>query len=306
MSTIDPQNPSLEAVTDLETADGSNDNATEVATVDTSHLLTHPHIAQYLRAVLWHNGVDSQDMHDVLTDVLADTLEAARKAGMPTTLESWRALAATIAFRTAVDRLRHEEVVAKYDVGLCGEPDAYEHPTLHWEHRDPVDTKKYLAVLKDLFDAGHMPEQGAEILQDAADEVPQAETAAELGITESCVSNRLFRMRTRFRTRLAALGMLTLILMLLPLVQVPFLALLARPGTNVAAPAPSRTPADKANDLRADGLHACDAGAWQDCLTRLDAARALDPRGDDAPAVRKARQHAEEALHGRVLDGTWH
>jgi len=35
-------------------------------------------------------------------------------------------------------------------------------------------------VLKDLFDRGEMPEMGAEILWDAADDVPQEETAEEL------------------------------------------------------------------------------------------------------------------------------
>ena len=96
----------------------------------------------------------------------------------------------------------------KYDAGLCDDADAYVRPTLHWEHADPVDTKRYLAVLKELFDSGQMPEHGAEILWGEAEEVPHAEIAAEIGVTTTVVDNRLFRMRARFRARLAALGML--------------------------------------------------------------------------------------------------
>ena len=68
----------------------------------------------------------------------------------------------------------------KYDTGLCEDPDA--HGPIEVERgRDPVDTKRYLAVLKDLFDRGEMPDMGGEILWDAADDVPQEETAAETG-----------------------------------------------------------------------------------------------------------------------------
>jgi hypothetical protein len=113
---------------------------------------------------------------------------------------------------------------------LCDEPDAYLRPTLHWEHRDPVDTKRYLAVLKDLFDSGQMPEHGEWILQGEADEVPHEEIAAEIGVSTSVVRGRLFRMRARFRARLAMLGMLILLLLLFALLS---------PVSNVAAPAPA-------------------------------------------------------------------
>jgi len=53
-----------------------------------------------------------------------------------------------------------------------------------------------------------MPEHGEEILQAEADGVPHAETAAELGLSTEVVRKRLFRMRAKFRARLAALGML--------------------------------------------------------------------------------------------------
>jgi hypothetical protein len=142
----------------------------------------------------------------------------------------WKALATTIAVRWAVDRLREAKVRSKYDVGLCDEPDAYLRPTLHWEHRGPVDTKRYLAVLKEVFDSGQMPERGEEILQGEADEVPHEEIAAEIGVSTSVVRGRLFRMRARFRAGLAVLGMLFLLLVLFALLS---------PVSEVAAPAPA-------------------------------------------------------------------
>lgn len=303
MKTIDPHATPLEAIPDLETPDSSNDNATCVATADTSHFLHHPHLVRYARAVLRSNGVEPQDMPDVLADVQTDALDAARTGAMPTSLWAWTALVATIAYRTAVDRLRHAEVQDRYDAGLCEDPDAYLQPTLHWEHRDPVDTKRYLGVLKDLFDSGQMPEDGAQILQDEADEVPRAVTAAELGVTVDCVDSRLRRMRARLGARLATLGMLTLTLLFLALLQLPLAVVIHRPD-DVAAPAPRTDPMERAAELRAAGLNACDGGAWTECLEKLDQARALDLRGDDASTVRAARARATEALHGRAIDGT--
>jgi DNA-directed RNA polymerase specialized sigma24 family protein len=303
MSTIDQQTTRLETTPDLETPDGGND-ATEVATVDTSHFLHHPHLVRYAAAVLRRHGVDHQDIPDVLCDVQTDALEAARRGFMPTDLWTWTALVATIAYRTAIDRLRHAEVQDKYDDGPCEDPDLYMQPTLRWEHRDPVDTRRYLEVLKELFDSGQMPENGAEILQDAADEVPQEQTAAELGIAETMVKGRLFRMRDRFHARLATLGMLTVVLMFLAPLHVPLLCVLV-PSHDVAAPAPRSTPAQHATELRDAGLKACEARAWRECLTKLDEARALEPDGDRAPAVRDAREHAEGALRDPALGRTF-
>jgi DNA-directed RNA polymerase specialized sigma24 family protein len=145
-------------------------------------------------------------------------------------LAQWKALATTIAVHWAIDRLREAKVRSKCDAGLCDDADAYLRPTLHWEHRDPVDTKRYLAVLKDLFDSGQMPEHGEEILQGEADEAPHEEIAAELGVPTTVVHNRLFRMRAKFRARLAMLGMLILLLILFALLS---------PVSKVAAPAPA-------------------------------------------------------------------
>jgi DNA-directed RNA polymerase specialized sigma24 family protein len=212
-----------------------NDNATPGGGIDTTPFVAGRYVVRYIQGTLRRYGVRWQDMADAIADVQADAIDAARTRRMPASREEWRALAVTIAVRWAIDRLRGAEVHAKYDAGHCDDADAYAQTTLHWEQRDPVDTKRYLAILKGLFDSGQMPEDGAEILWAEAEGVPHAEIAAELGVTETIVDNRLSRMRKTFRARLAALGMLPLLLLLVG-------ALLAPAGGPVAAPAPEPEP----------------------------------------------------------------
>jgi DNA-directed RNA polymerase specialized sigma24 family protein len=196
------------------TPDPVNDNATRGGALDTTALVARPDVVKYVRATLARYGVAPQDMPDAIADVQADAIEAARGGRMPACVDEWKALAVTIAARWAIDRLRQAEYRGRFDAGLCDDADAYMRPTLHWEHRDPVDTKRYLAILKELFDSGQMPELGEEILQNEADEVAHAESAEELGISVTTLEKRLSRMRAKFRAKLASLGMLTLLLLL--------------------------------------------------------------------------------------------
>jgi DNA-directed RNA polymerase specialized sigma24 family protein len=211
-----------------------NDNATHGGVPDTTALVAHPAAGRCIRATLRRYRVTPQDMPDAIAEVQTESIEAARAGAMPANLAQWKSLVRTIAVHWAIDRLREAKARKKYDAGLCEDADVYLQPTLHWEHRDPVDTKRYLAVLKELFDAGQMPEDGDEILQAEADGVPHEEIAAELGVTQTVVDNRLSRMRARFRARLAALGLLTLVLLLM--------AALMAPVADVATPAPQVEP----------------------------------------------------------------
>src|SRR5262249_23299073 len=125
------------------------------------------------------------------------------------------------------------------------------------------DTKRYLAILKELFDSGEMPEHGEEILQGEADEVPHEDLGQELGISRKTVDKRLFVMRETFYARLAALGMLVFALLML-------FAVLNRDSGEVAAPAPDDVPAstsvepvgDAAPDT-GDGGTPRDAAGWR-------------------------------------------
>jgi DNA-directed RNA polymerase specialized sigma24 family protein len=252
------QAPSLPSVADrddgpeIDATPSSNDNAALLALADTTAFAARPDVVRGIRTTLRSFRVPTRDMEDGIADVQTEAIAHARRRGMPATVARWKALTTTIARRWALDRRRAAKVRKKYDAGFCEDPDAYLSPTLHWEQRDPVDTKRYLALLKELFDSGQMPEDGQAILQDAADEVPQADTAAELGITENTVKKRLVRMRARFRARLVTLGMMTLMMLLL-------LSSLVGSVGGVAAPAPSTQTTEEAPSVRVEP--AADASA---------------------------------------------
>jgi len=202
MKTHDDKNTTRAIAGPIPPAAATNDNAARAALPDTTFLAAHTAFVRYARVVLRSHGIRARDMPDAIADLQLDAIEAARRNRMPGSLAQWKALARTIATRRAINRRIQAKARAKYDAGLCEDPDAYHSPTLHWEHRDPVDTKRYLTILADLFRSGQMPEHGVEILRDEADGVAHDECAAELGLTRSVVKNRLYRMRQRFRARL--------------------------------------------------------------------------------------------------------
>ncbi len=61
------------------------------------------------------------------------------------------------------------------------------------------------------------------------------------------------------------------------------------------SPAPSFNPKPDlvaAADWRRKATAACDAKKWEECLANLDIARAIDPDGDETPAVKATRAKA--------------
>jgi hypothetical protein len=75
-----------------------------------------------------------------------------------------------------------------------------------------------------------------------------------------------------------------------------------------SAPLPEPPPVDSvvvdplvaAATFRQNAFAECDAKQWDTCLAYLDSARALDPTGDDAPRVQKARDRAIKGIVGKL------
>ena len=197
-------------------------------------LLAHPEVVRALRGTLRRQGVASQDLNDAIAEAQLAALEATRAGRMPGGIAEWTALLAKIAGRRAIDRHRQMEVRDRSDAGLCDDADDHSALTLYCEQTDQVDLKRALAVLKDLLDSGEMPRDTGEILMAEMAGVPHAEIAAELGVNETVVNNRLARARATFRAKLAALGML--------LLTVALLIVFALPMGEVTAPAPAPPP----------------------------------------------------------------
>jgi hypothetical protein len=68
------------------------------------------------------------------------------------------------------------------------------------------------------------------------------------------------------------------------------------PSSSEAPDAPAPPDDVAAAEWRKKALAACAAKKWSECLDDLDRARALDPAGDDAPAIKAARKKAIDAI----------
>jgi hypothetical protein len=64
-------------------------------------------------------------------------------------------------------------------------------------------------------------------------------------------------------------------------------------------PDTSPPPAHRAQELRNQAFADCDAQRWDQCLRELNAARELDPAGEQDARVRQYRERAEHAAAGR-------
>jgi len=146
-----------------------------------------------------------------------------------------------------------------------------------------------------------------------------ADLAAERNMSVDQLDRKVRRFKTKYAPRVQRRRTILLLLKLGAAVVVAVAAilyfLLARrpPPSNDALPDPAARPLPSATasteapliaaqklkdarDLRAAAQTECRASRWAECLQRLDAARTLDPAGDDAPEVQKARAQAEDEL----------
>lgn len=142
--------------------------------------------------------------------------------------------------------------------------------------------------------------------------------AAEAKVPAPRVRQRVARMRRHFRARWAA--QLAAVACLVTLTILVILALVRSRGDDIAVPAPSFSQApvppplapppreedsreardlNDAKELRRAALVECEAKDWRRCLDGLDAAKRLDPAGDAAEPVQRARRAANDALEKR-------
>jgi DNA-directed RNA polymerase specialized sigma24 family protein len=172
-------------------------------------LLNHPVVVACIVAIVRGYGIESKpDIEDAVGDVQLRALQSFRRRPPPGDEGAMRALCAKIAENYCVDRWRKETFRSQYDMGLCVE-DLEGHAPLQptYEARDPVDERRQLAALAELFREGKMPELGAEILHGVASGESLSEIAEDLGITMDAVKGRLARMRRTFKARLAGIGL---------------------------------------------------------------------------------------------------
>jgi len=116
------------------------------------------------------------------------------------------------------------------------------------------------------------------------------EIARDLDLPAPRVRQRVSRLRRHFHARWLALGLAGLLLSIgAGLLFTEVIRSATVPPSIAREPA---TPLERARGLRENALLRCAAGAYAECVAELDQAKALDPSGESASAIRIAREAA--------------
>jgi RNA polymerase sigma factor (sigma-70 family) len=125
------------------------------------------------------------------------------------------------------------------------------------------------------------------------------EIARDVDLPAPRVRQRVSRLRRHFHARWLALGAAGL-LSLLGVGALFYKALQPAVVPPSIAQEPT-TPLDRARVLRQNALQHCAAGAYPECIAALDQAKALDPSGESANAIREARDLAANAVQPKQI-----
>jgi DNA-directed RNA polymerase specialized sigma24 family protein len=277
---------------------------------------------------------------DQVEDLAADAVVRALKARPPrveAVLPGWLA---EIARRVAIRWLEKRKRRAQYEgpMPVAGaQEDAYTGHAVE-SHAEPVRTyfdEEGADEAQELVDdflesvvAAH-DRPVLELLRERADKKKtNAQLAAERNMSVDQLDRKIRRFKTKYAPRVrkrrtmmlllklgagfvlaAAVGVFLYYWLQRPL---PRTDVLPDPETKPLAPsatasveAPlvaSPTELARAKVLRDAALAACKANKWPDCIRGLDAARAIDPEGDDTPEVQNER--AKAAALGNQLKPT--
>jgi DNA-directed RNA polymerase specialized sigma24 family protein len=241
--------------------------------------------------------VPPSEVDDLVQTVLIDALEAETAPG---DLEGVRRWVVGIARHKVADFHRRNgraAIVALPEQLVGEEPPISARQWARWASQQTADDPEAQRTLDWMAREG----DGEKLAHIAADEALPATQVRQR------VSRLRRHLRERWKAELAAVA----ILLLVAIVAWRFVA---EPTPQVITPSPDRVsperpeaprvvpeppPLDnrgRAAELRRVALEACDSAAWQPCLDGLNEAKQLDPAGDGAEAVRRAREAAERAL----------
>jgi DNA-directed RNA polymerase specialized sigma24 family protein len=263
--------------------------------------LVAPEVREAIGMVLRRRGVPAVDSEDLTQDVIERALRTARP---PESQGECVLLVRKIAKDLAIDTFKSARARGKYNAGPYENPDeAPARAPSAGEQRDPIDAARQLDVVEEQIRVGNITARQASILASSALDMPHAEIASELKLAPQTVRNELGAARRTVRQSWAAYVATALFATIAlwfwvsrqPKVAAPHIEPTA-PTPSSSAPPASSSPLGVAQEQRRGALHACDEKRWQPCLDGLDQAARLDPAGDAALAVQKARAEARSHL----------
>jgi DNA-directed RNA polymerase specialized sigma24 family protein len=244
-------------------------------------------------------GIQPQDLEDMTQEVLEELCGAT-----PTqTLKECIVLALHIANQRAIDYLRRRASRGRHNVGLTDQADAHVHDeNAATSSLTSIDTKRKLEVFQQEVDAGRISKRQVTIAMHAADGLDHVQIARSMKLSEQTVRNIASDTRKTSRNAwakyvgaLVAVGILLVLFFKRPRGEPDATpAPRPHPTPTISEHPPTPTPPERAAELRRNALHDCDMGNMQRCLEKLDQAKELDPAGDSAPAVQRARERIRD------------
>lgn len=230
--------------------------------------------------------VPASDVEDIVQTVLVEALAAPSRPSDESELRRWLL---GIARHKVVDHHRRQSREAAGEIpDVPVEPPPVEEQSLaEWAEKQAGASRDARSTLEWMAREG----EGEKLEAIAAEEkVPAAR-----------IRQRVSRMRRWMKERwlaelaaAAALVVLGLVLWRILRKEEPITQPQPEPRPTTTVPDPVM---ERARSLRELAFESCDRSAWQDCLDRLDEARALDPAGDADPRVGAARRRATDALN---------
>lgn len=247
--------------------------------------LADPELRRFLLDFV-RRRVSPADADDIVQTVLCEALTAKNRPGDGAELRKYLLGIARHKVADAHRRTAREEVRDPPEL-VASPPPVEEEALMRWAERQAPATEEAKKTLAWMAREGE-----GEKLESIAEEeqVPAARVRQR-------VSRMRRWMKERWLAELAAVAALVVLAVVLWRVakdaEDPEEAILPLPDR---VPAPSDTPLDRARALRADALWWCERGSYEVCVEELDAAKQLDPTGDQAPEVQAARERARRAL----------
>ncbi|MDI1474987.1 sigma-70 family RNA polymerase sigma factor [Polyangium sp. y55x31] len=247
--------------------------------------LADPELRRFLLDFV-RRRVSPADADDIVQTVLCEALTAKNRPGDGAELRKYLLGIARHKVADAHRRTAREEVRDPPEL-VASPPPVEEEALMRWAERQAPATEEAKKTLAWMAREGE-----GEKLESIAEEeqVPAARVRQR-------VSRMRRWMKERWLAELAAVAALAVLAVVLWRVaqdaEDPEEAILPLPDR---VPAPSDTPLDRARALRADALWWCERGSYKICVDELDAAKQLDPTGDQAPEVQAARERARRAL----------
>ncbi len=235
--------------------------------------------------------VPESDAEDIVQASLAEAFTAGKRDEEPDGLRRW---VWGVARHKVVDHFRRRRRMAD------------ELPEMADDAR-PYDELDLLRWAKRELPKGENAEETLHWMLREADGETLETIAEESNVPAPRVRKRVSRLREYFRERwsgqaaaLVALGVIAIVVLVMAL---------RRRSDDIAKdlpkPIPSAkepTPHELAEEKRREAFERCEEGSFRPCLDLLDEAKGIDPKGDEAEAVRRARKAATDALTPAPLE----